>query len=92
MVMFNLGYLPRGDKACTTAAHTTLRALEAALAGLKPGGIITVMAYTGHDGGMQEAMAVRQWCDDLARDRYLYRLSIRDSDNRPPHCMLIQRL
>ncbi|KAI8476938.1 MAG: putative rRNA methylase-domain-containing protein [Monoraphidium minutum] len=60
VVVFNLGYLPAGDKSITTNAATTVAALEAALEVLQPGGLVTVIAYTGHPGGLEEYEAARQ--------------------------------
>lgn len=57
-VMFNLGYLPKGDKELRTSAETTSPALKHAVKLLKPGGTMTVMAYVGHPGGPEEATAV----------------------------------
>ncbi|MEW4531417.1 FAD-dependent oxidoreductase [Maioricimonas sp. JC845] len=65
-VMFNLGYLPGGDHTIVTRTGSTLRALQAALAMLRPGGVMTVMVYRGHPGGAEEAAAVErllQECD-----------------------------
>ena len=64
-VMFNLGYLPRGDKRIITQAESTLVAFSAAIQMLSPKGIITVLAYPGHEGGKQEAEQVREWCRKL---------------------------
>ncbi len=62
LVVFNLGWLPGApDKALTTRADTTLRALDAALSLLKVGGLITVCAYPGHDEGERELDAVLDW-------------------------------
>ena len=57
-VMFNLGYLPGGDKSLITQPSTTLPAIEQALELLRPGGIVTVLCYTGHEGGAEETAAV----------------------------------
>lgn len=65
-VMFNLGYLPRGDKRIITQAESTLVAFSAAIQMLSPKGIITVLAYPGHEGGKQEAEQVREWCRQLS--------------------------
>lgn len=68
-VMFNLGYLPAGDadKTIITEPGSTLAALEAALALLRPGGIITAVLYPGHEGGGREAAAVEAWAAGLAQ-------------------------
>lgn len=66
-VMFNLGYFP-GDadtRHIVTEPLTTIRALDAALALLRPKGILTVVAYPGHDGGAAEAAAVDDWAAAL---------------------------
>lgn len=57
-VMFNLGYLPGGDKTRMTQANTTCIAINAALKLLKAGGMLTVLAYPGHAGGAAEAELV----------------------------------
>ena len=57
-VMFNLGYLPGGDHTLVTRADTTIRALTAARSLLRAGGVLTVLCYRGHDGGMEEYAAV----------------------------------
>jgi predicted methyltransferase len=57
-VMFNLGYLPGGDHSVTTRTDSTLAAIRAALELLRPGSVLTVVAYTGHPGGSEEAAAV----------------------------------
>lgn len=57
-VVFNLGWLPGGNKGLVTTPETSLPALEAALEALAPGGCISLHCYTGHDGGAEEAAAL----------------------------------
>ena len=66
--MFNLGYLPGGDKNRTTQSSTSLAALQSIIQMLKPGGVITIMAYRGHPGGFDESVAVQQWMEHLNKD------------------------
>ncbi|RUL89579.1 class I SAM-dependent methyltransferase [Tautonia sociabilis] len=68
-VMFNLGYLPGGDRSRTTVSATTLPALEAALGIIRPGGIVTVVLYPGHPAGQDESEAVARWASHSARSR-----------------------
>jgi len=65
-VTFNLGYLPGSDKQTTTGPASTLPALDQALALLRRGGMLSVMAYRGHAGGMDEADTVARWCESHA--------------------------
>ena len=59
--MFNLGYLPGGDKQQITSATTTTEAIAAGVSLLKPGGVMTVIGYRGHAGGQEETQAVEEW-------------------------------
>lgn len=61
IVMFNLGYLPGGEKSVITRTDSTLAALDAAIELLKTDGLLSVIAYPGHPGGDQEAVAVADW-------------------------------
>lgn len=59
-VVFNLGYLPAGDREVRTSAATTISALQQSAELLASGGILLIAVYTGHDGG-EEWEAVRGW-------------------------------
>lgn len=60
-VAFNLGYLPGGDTRLVTKAATTLEALAFFASALAPGGVLSVHAYLGHEGGEDEGGAVGDW-------------------------------
>ena len=65
-IVFNLGYLPGGDKSVTTQAETTLAALKLAWETyLRPGGLLCILCYPGHPGGEEEARQVADWLDTL---------------------------
>lgn len=72
--MFNLGYLPGSDKTVVTQARSTVAALESILPLLPVGGLISIVAYTGHQGGQKEAEAVLQWCETLDKIKYKIQL------------------
>ncbi|KAF6258318.1 putative rRNA methylase-domain-containing protein [Scenedesmus sp. NREL 46B-D3] len=59
LVAFNLGYLPGGDKGIVTSAGSTVAAVEAALEVVCPGGLVSIMCYIGHPGGLEEYEQVR---------------------------------
>jgi predicted methyltransferase len=69
-VLFNLGYLPGADdtKEVITEPASTLTAMQAALTVLRPGGILSIVLYTGHPGGAEEAGAVTAWANGLPAD------------------------
>jgi hypothetical protein len=60
VVVFNLGYMPHGDKSVITQAETTIRALNQAKLILGQG-FICVTCYLGHPGGKEEHREVRDW-------------------------------
>ena len=64
-VMFNLGYLPGGDKSVVTLPQTTVRGIGAALGVLRPGGVVTIVVYPGHAGGAAETTCVEQLLESL---------------------------
>lgn len=64
-VVFNLGYLPGGDKGFVTRPASTRAALEQAASLIGPGGMVQVVVYTGHPGGMEEWEIVRGWAEAL---------------------------
>lgn len=68
--MFNLGYLPGGDRSITTTPRASCAALRTVAGMLRPGGIVTVMAYRGHAGGKDEAMAIAGVCETLSREGF----------------------
>jgi glyoxylase-like metal-dependent hydrolase (beta-lactamase superfamily II) len=91
-VMFNLGYLPGEDHAVITRPESTIPALEAALALLKEGGVVTIVVYPGHEGGDQEASAVTEWCGRLPQDRYqVLQYQFINQKNRPPYVVAIEK-
>ncbi|MCF7964033.1 MAG: methyltransferase domain-containing protein [Methylobacter tundripaludum] len=64
-IMFNLGYLPGGDKSVITQTDSTLTALTVASRILAVNGVITLLAYPGHPGGDLETDQVTNWCNQL---------------------------
>ncbi len=73
-IMFNLGYLPGGDKSIITQTDTTLCALNAATALLAADGIMTIMAYPGHAGGDLETAQIEHWCEHLNNSHFSYQI------------------
>ncbi|MEW5312808.1 MAG: hypothetical protein WDW38_004415 [Sanguina aurantia] len=92
LVTFNLGYLPYGDKQVTTKTPTTVAAVEAALEVVCLGGLISIMAYVGHPGGVEEYEGVRDLIAGLSPS-YWVSTEVRML-NRPtaPVLMMVWRL
>jgi predicted methyltransferase len=87
--MYNLGYLPHGDKSVITHAASTLAALSETLTRLVAGGILTVVLYPGHAGGDDEAAAVIAWAQGLLPDVAQIQWTQSFNTRRPAPSLLI---
>lgn len=88
-VMFNLGYLPGSGKNFATQPATTISALEQAARLLLPGGIITVVVYTGHEGALSEQSAVDKWFQSLPASEWtVLNIQYQNWINNPPYLVV----
>ena len=91
-IMFNLGYLPGGDKALITKADTTLSALDQALEILGLGGILSIILYPGHPGGSEEAKAVLRWGESLPENATFEHRKSQEARAKPsPELVLVYK-
>lgn len=92
-VVFNLGYLPGGDKTIVTRPETTLAALDAALELLAPGGVVVFVVYTGHSGGKREGRELRSRAAQLPASRFqvLQQRFLNVRKSCPPELVAIRR-
>lgn len=65
LIVYNLGYLPGGDKGRTTEVETTLASLDQALKLLCFGGVVSVTCYPGHEEGSKEEAAIQRYAAGL---------------------------
>lgn len=92
VVMFNLGYLPGGDQTIITQPGTTLAAFGQALELLRPGGILAVTIYPGHDGGASERRTVDGWAAGLAPQAFhTWRMGQLNVPSDAPYFVLVQK-
>ncbi len=70
--IFNLGYLPGGDRSIRTRPESTIAALGAVLDRAVPGFRLAAVAYRGHTGGRAEAEAVHGFLSGLPTERFRY--------------------
>ena len=91
-VIFNLGYLPGGDKSLTTSSATTVTALRAALEILRPDGILAVVLYTGHSAGKAEAEAVMEFAAGLpTREFHAMEYRTLNARSHPPFVIAVEK-
>ena len=91
-VMFNLGWLPGGDKNVTTRRDTTLTGIMNALALLKSGGIATVCVYPGHEEGAAERDLLAERFALLRPQEYnALRCVFANAGPGAPECWIVQK-
>jgi len=65
LIVYNLGYLPKGDKSLTTQVKSTLLSVQNALEILLPGGALSIMCYPGHPEGLKEEIELKKLFNTL---------------------------
>ncbi|KXJ39735.1 MAG: hypothetical protein AXA67_11775 [Methylothermaceae bacteria B42] len=90
-IMFNLGYLPGGDKRIITQPETTRSALAQSCQVLASGGRITIIAYTGHPGGEEEAEQIGSWLNALNTRQFHWQCEIPINRRHPPRLFVIEK-
>jgi hypothetical protein len=98
LIVFNLGYLPGGDKSVTTLSSVTIATLLEATEVLEPGGCVSVTCYPGHEEGKAEEESVVSFAAALPQQRFscYWHQWINQRNKRTgkpaPSLVLIQRL
>ncbi|RID86540.1 16S rRNA (cytosine(1402)-N(4))-methyltransferase [Peribacillus asahii] len=90
--IFNLGYLPGGDKTITTKASTTISAIEQLLEKMKPEGIIVLVIYHGHPEGAIERDELLAYVKHLPQDKtHVLQYGFINQVNHPPFIVAIEK-
>lgn len=91
-IVYNLGYLPGGDKTIKTNAISTIKSIEKSLKLLKSNGILLVIVYPGHPGGKEEKNALEDLFANLDQ-RYFNVLKYEfiNQVNNPPILYFLEK-
>ena len=91
--IFNLGYLPKGDKSIVTNANSTLAAIDEIFDILTTEGIIVLVIYHGHDEGKIERDALLNYLQhfDQNKAHILQYQFINQKNNAPFICAIEKR-
>ena len=89
--IFNLGYLPHGDKTITTQAVQVIEALEKMLGLLMKNGRIILVLYPGFEQGMKESLEIEAYCEKLPAKAFdVTRIQLTNR-NHAPYLLLIDK-
>jgi len=70
LIVYNLGYLPGGDKTVTTTCSTTLQSVQHALEIITADGAISITCYPGHEEGEKEQRALLEFLQTLSSSQW----------------------
>ena len=92
LIVFNLGYLPGGDKSITTSADETIQAIQTSLNLLNKDGLLCITMYSGHAEGLAEKEMLLEMAREL--DTKVYHVAYTSFPNQkksPPEILMITK-
>jgi len=91
LIVFNLGYLPSGDKTITTQVASTLQSVSSSLEILASGGMISITCYPGHPEGEKEQEALLDLLSKLDPILWSFTSFFWSNRNASPSLFLVQK-
>lgn len=90
--IFNLGYLPGGDKSIVTRPATTISAIKQLIGMLAPEGIIVLVIYHGHEEGALERDELLSFVQELDQQLvHVLQYRFLNQQNNPPFIVAIEK-
>ncbi|OZT12287.1 16S rRNA (cytosine(1402)-N(4))-methyltransferase [Priestia aryabhattai] len=90
--IFNLGYLPGGNKEIVTLSTSTIQAIEQLIELLAPEGLIVLVIYHGHEQGQLERDDVLHYVSNLDQQLvHVLRYQFINQQNNPPFIVAIEK-
>lgn len=91
-IIYNLGYLPGGNKEIVTKSETTIDSISKGLRLLSPSGTLVVVSYIGHSGGMDENNKIEIMFESLEQKKYnVVKFQFFNQKNNPPIVYMIEK-
>lgn len=91
LIVYNLGYLPGGDKSITTRVESTLVSVQAAIELITTGGFISITCYPGHEEGYKEKLALVKFLQQLCPRSFSVSHQVWVNRNQAPSLLIIQK-
>ncbi|MCK0471256.1 class I SAM-dependent methyltransferase [Halalkalibacter sp. APA_J-10(15)] len=90
--IFNLGYLPGGDKSIVTQGTTTIKAIKDLLQKMPQGGTIVLVIYHGHPEGKKEKETVESYVTQInQKTAHVLKYQFMNQVNNPPYVIGIEK-
>ena len=92
-VLFNLGFLPHGNKSITTLKDSTLKAVQNLMSQYpnNPNLQIYIVVYPGHKEGYLEHLALNSYLETLDSKQYLVTKMVPFNQKNSPYLFIIQQ-
>lgn len=91
LIVYNLGYLPGGDKEKTTKLTTTLQSIQSAIPLIKTGGALSITCYPGHAEGAREEREILAYASTLPPQEWNCCHHTWSNRREAPSLLLIQK-
>lgn len=91
LIVYNLGYLPGGNKNVTTSFETTLTSIENAMDLVADDGLISITCYPGHHAGKIEQTKIVSFIEQLHPWKWVCCHHIWINRREGPTLFLLQR-
>lgn len=92
LIVYNLGYLPGGDKELTTQTETTLASIDNGLKLLNISGLMSITLYPGHAEGEREEKRVLKHVSTLSEKNFRITSHRWIRAAKAPSLLLIQKV
>lgn len=93
LFIYNLGFLPKGDKSITTNYKSVIQSLKSCLDLLNENGLILITFYTGHEEGKNEEKYVGEFLKNLDQKTFqVIKYNFYNQINNPPFLVSIRKV
>lgn len=92
-IIYNLGYLPKGNKSIKTKDGSTVTSINKALNLMSQGSLMLITTYLGHTGGMEENASVHNVLVNLNQRVFnVLKYDFINQKNYPPMLYAVEKL
>lgn len=93
LFIYNLGFLPKGDKSITTNYKSVIKSLKSCLDLLNENGLILITFYPGHEEGKNEEKYVGEFLKNLDQKTFqVIKYNFYNQINNPPFLISIRKV
>lgn len=91
-IVYNLGFLPGGDKSITTNYNSSLSSIKMGLELLESEGFMFIASYRGHSEGLNEFIFIKEYLNTLPKNKYaVMRHEVINRSNTSPVLFVIEK-